>query len=343
MNPGRRLPSRVLLSESFLIGILRLIGLIPWPIHSKRRVGRPYVYSPLVMLRCFIVRIWMKIPSNNALHSFFLLSTENPYNARVMEACGLDRVPDRRTFDRRLKNISSDGSDEDLRPRIDAMGHLFVAEELTDPYIASVDSTLLKARGHVWHRSSMQKNVVPYSGIDTDARWGKSRTKGWVFGYKLHLVSSTGSLIVPLSADFTTASVPDSKIYAKVTASLRGVRYVDGDQGYDVDDLYELSRERGFDLVCPIARYENTHAERVELVFFYESELGQLVYSWRSKSVEPLFEQIKDVFGIDPLPVRGFDKTKMSVLLSVLLYQTMVYYNHQTGRPPRALKHMLGS
>jgi hypothetical protein len=29
----------------------------------------------------------------------------------------------------------------------------------------------------------MQKNVVPYSGIDTDARWGKSRTKGWVFGY----------------------------------------------------------------------------------------------------------------------------------------------------------------
>jgi hypothetical protein len=342
MSPGRRLPSRMLLSESFLIGILSLIGLIPWPTPAKKKQGRPYVYSHLVMLRCFIVRMWMRIPSNNALHSFFLLSTENTYNARIMIACGLDRIPDRRTFDRRLQNISADGSDEDLRPRIEAMGHLFVAEKLIDPYIASVDSTLLKAKGHVWHASSMEKGFV-YSGTDTDARWGKSRTKGWVFGYKLHIVSSTGSLIVPVSADFTTANIPDSKVYGRVTASLRGVRYVDGDQGYDVDDLYELSRERGFDLVCPIARYENTHQDRVELVFFYESELGQLVYSWRSKSVEPLFEQIKDVFGIDPLPVRGFEKAKTFVLLSVLLYQMTVYYNHLTGRPLRTLKHMLGS
>jgi hypothetical protein len=59
----------------------------------------------------------------------------------------------------------------------------------------------------------MKKRVVPYSGIDTDARWGRSRTKGWVFGYKLHLVSSTGSLIVPLSAEFTTANVADNKVY----------------------------------------------------------------------------------------------------------------------------------
>jgi hypothetical protein len=247
MNPSRRFPSRILVSESFLIGILCLIGLIPWPIATKKKkkLGRPYVYSPLVMLRCFIVRIWMRIPSNNALHSFFILSAENRYNARVMEACGLHRVPDRRTLDRRLRNISSDGSDEDLRPRIDAMGHLFVEEKLIDPYIASVDSTLLKAKGHVWHVSSMEKGIVPHSGIDTDARWGKSRTKGWVFGYKLHMSCSTGRLIVPFSADFTTANVPDSHIYGRVTSSLRGVRYVDGDEGYDVDDLYEMSRQRG--------------------------------------------------------------------------------------------------
>ena len=76
---------------------------------------------------------------------------------------------------------------------------------------------------------------------------------------------------------------------------------------------------------------------------FYESELGQLVYSWRLKSVEPLIEQIKDVFGIDPLPVRGFDKASGIVLLSVLLYQVTVYYDHLSGRPLKALKHMLGS
>jgi hypothetical protein len=172
------------------------------------------------------------------------------------------------------------------------MGGVFVDEKLADPYIVTVDSTMLRARkGLVWHKKSMEKNVVPYSGIDTDARWGKSRTKGWVYGYKLHISCSTGRLIVPLSADFTTANVPDNQRYGGITASLRGVRYVDGDEGYDDGDLYRLSVERGFELVCPISRYENTPPERLELVFFYESELGQLVYSWRLKSVEPLSDR----------------------------------------------------
>jgi hypothetical protein len=66
-----------------------------------------------------------------------------------------------------------------------------------------VDNTLLKAKGHVWHKSSMIKGVVPCSVIDIDARWGFSHTKQWIFGYNLHITASTGSLIVPLSADIT--------------------------------------------------------------------------------------------------------------------------------------------
>src|SRR5713101_7421938 len=118
MSPERRLLSRIATCESFLIGILCLIGLIPWP-KLAERPGRPYVYSPTVMLRCFIVRIWLRIPSNNALHSF--LSIDSRYNARIMRACGLYRLPDRRTFDRRFKVMSFD-----VRSRIDAMGELFV-------------------------------------------------------------------------------------------------------------------------------------------------------------------------------------------------------------------------
>ena len=131
-----------------------------------------------------------------------------PYNRKVLKACGLTSLPDRRTFDRRLKTISSD-----TKERIVAMAALFVKERLVDPYIVSVDSTLLKAKGHVWHKSSMTKGIVPRSGIDTDARWGFSHTKGWIFGYKLHVISSTGSLIIPLSADFTTANVQDNQMY----------------------------------------------------------------------------------------------------------------------------------
>ncbi len=68
----------------------------------------------------------------------------------------------------------------------------------------------------------MKKGVVPCSGIDTDAKWGYSHTKkGWIFGYKLHLISSTDStIIVPLSADFTTANIPDKQLYEILTSSL---------------------------------------------------------------------------------------------------------------------------
>ena len=91
------------------------------------------------------------------------------------------------------------------------------------------------------------------------------------------------------------------------------------DPGYDDQNLYDLSTILGFQLVCPV--------ERLQLVDFYESALGQAIYSKRSTSVEPLIEHIKSVFRIDPLPVRGYDKACAVVLLSVLLYQILVYYN----------------
>jgi hypothetical protein len=320
-----------------------LIGLIPWSEYRKKKKkkrGRPYAYPPTVILRCFVVRIWLRLDSNRALHNF-LATDYYPYNRKIMKACGLTSLPNRRTFDRRLKTISPD-----IKERIVAMAALFVKERLVDPYIVSVDSTLLKAKGHVWHKSSMNKGVVPRSGIDTDTRWGFSHTKQWIFGYKLHITTSTASLIVPLSADFTRADVQDNQIYPTMTSSLpNGVRYTAADSGYDDHKLYNLSIDRGFELVCPISEiYNHTSSDRLQLIDFYESELGQAIYSWRGISVEPLIEHIKDVFKIDPLPVRGYHNTAGIVLLSVLLYQIIVYYNCKTHKEhPKAIKHMLGS
>ena len=241
------------------------------------------------------------------------------YNRRVMKSCGLDRLPERRTFDRRFKVISIN-----IRSRIDVMGMLFIKDGLVDPI--SVDSSLLKAKGRVWKRSNMKKNEVPHSGIDTDAKWGYSRTKGWMFGYKLYIACSTGSLIIPLSADLTTANISDNNIYESITASLsEDVRYIVGDEGYDDHELCDFSRYRGHLLVFPLQRYKHTKDnDRLALLQFYQSEFGQHVYLQRSIRIEPLIEQIKDVFAIDPLPVRGFDKIRSIVLLSVLLYQVIV-------------------
>ena len=140
-----------------LISILYFIGLIPWPESRRKRKGRPYVYHPTVILRCFIVRIWLRFDSNRVLHDFLAMNCYYPYNRKIMNACGLTSLPDdRRTFDRWLKTISPD-----IKERIiAAMAALFVKERLVDPYIVTIDSTLLKAKVHLWHKSSMIKGIV---------------------------------------------------------------------------------------------------------------------------------------------------------------------------------------
>ncbi|MGE5821618.1 MAG: transposase [Nitrososphaerota archaeon] len=107
-----------------------LIGLIRWPHNNNRGGGwrgRPYVYPPTVILRCFIVRVWFRLYSNRALHEY--LAMEIPYNRKVMKGCGLSRVPSRRTFDRRLAQLSND-----IKNRITTMGEVFVHEKIIDPY-----------------------------------------------------------------------------------------------------------------------------------------------------------------------------------------------------------------
>ena len=272
-----------------------------------------------------------------------------------MKACGLSVVesylPSRRTFDRRLKTISTD-----IKERITAMANLFVSEGLVKPYILAIDSTLLKAdKGHVWHVSSMKEGLLPHSGIDTDARWGFSHTRGWIFGYKLHMVCSTdSSVVVPLTADVTTANIPYNQIYPGLTSSssftlpsetIKKIHFMVADPGYDDQSLYDFSMSMGFELVCPVHRYKNTPEERLKLVDFYKSPLGKVIYSKRGISIEPLIEHIKSIFKIDPVPVRGSDRVCSIVLLSVLLYQILVYYKCKIQKKkdsPRAIKYMIG-
>lgn len=206
-------------SSSILISILYLVVLIDRScsyVKPRHRRGRPHLYSHTTIIQCFIVRIWFRLDSNRSLHHFLCLDL--PYNRRIMKACGLSssHLPSRRTFDRRLKILSND-----IRERISTMGNLFVFENLVKPYILAIDSTLLKSKGKVWHVSSMEKGIVPCPGIDTDARWGYSHTRGWIFGYKLHMVCSTdsSSIIVPLTADVTTANISDNQVYPELTSS----------------------------------------------------------------------------------------------------------------------------
>jgi hypothetical protein len=179
-----------------------------------------------------------------------LLCWDLPYNRKILKACGLSLsyLSSRRTFDRRLKTIS-----KDMKERISTMGNLFVSEGMAKPYVVATDSALLKSKGKVWHKSSIKDGVVPCPGIDTEAKWGYSHTKEWIFGYKLHMICSTdpSSTIIPLSADVTTANVSNKPIYPDIVSglppkTLKKIHYMVADPGFSGKKLYYLSMTKGF-------------------------------------------------------------------------------------------------
>ncbi len=82
-----------------------------------------------------------------------------------------------------------------LRDVVASMGQRFLTEGIVE-LDAAADSAIIQCK-KVWHKSDMEKGLSPTSGIDVDARWGFSKAKGWVFGYKLHMSCSTGKLEAP--------------------------------------------------------------------------------------------------------------------------------------------------
>ena len=161
----------------------------------------------------------------------------------------------------------------------------------------------------------------------------------------MHITCSAGLLPVPLSADFTTANIPDNSIYYTLIEPLSDiVQHTVADMGYDDHNLYDYSRQRGITLVCPIRRYRHTKGKRLQMIRFYKSRKGQTTYGRRSTSIEPLFQCIKDAFDISVVPIRGFENARSYVLMCVMVYQLAVYYNCVMNHTnPRCVKRMLGN
>jgi hypothetical protein len=78
-----------------------------------------------------------------------------------------------------------------------------------DGRAAGIDSTLLRARGGVWPKKDREAGLVPHTSIDTEAHGTTSGWHGWVYGGKLHLVTTVAGVWIPLAADLTAAHVAD--------------------------------------------------------------------------------------------------------------------------------------
>jgi hypothetical protein len=308
--------------ETLLVSLVRLVSRIPVPSPAKRGRGRPKTYPDRLFLQALVIMIVRHLHTVHELLSVLDQPTAEMQLLRDVLTCD-GRYPTRRTWERRLKALPAS-----LPAQIGCLGRALV--EWIEPWAscgraAAIDSTILRARGGVWHKKDREADVVPHTSIDTEAHWTKSGWHGWVYGWKLHLVTTVAAVWIPLAADLTAANVADNEQALKLLPELPAdVRYVLGDQHYNDVAIRAACAAEGRELVATRrGRYPHTDDG---------VEVRRVFHELRSRAIENLNEQFKGIFdGHGQVPTKGLANTRRFALGAVLVYQLTLWYRHEHG------------
>jgi hypothetical protein len=310
-----------------LVLLIALIDRIPLPPPPRRGRGRPKVYPDRLFLKALVIMIVKRLPKVHSLLAVLDQPTPEMRRLRALLTEG-DRFPTRRTFDRRLAAIP-----DTLPAQIGCLGRHLV--ELLDPWAAAgpaaaIDSTLLRACGGVWHKKDREAGVVPHSSIDTEAHWGKSQWHSWVYGWKLHLVTTVAAVWIPLAAELTPANVADNEqAFALLDHLPPDLRALLGDTTYNDTALAErCAADRRLLITTKRGAYPHTDPG---------VEVRRVFHQLRSRSIENFNGQFKAIFDVGgAVPTRGRVRTRRFVLGAVLVYQLTLLARHERGMDLRA-------
>jgi hypothetical protein len=307
---------------SLLVRLVDLVELIPIPSPSRpRRGGRP-VYSDRLFLKALVIMLVRGVPTVGGLLAILAQPTPEMLALRARLTEG-GRFPARRTWERRLNALPAT-----LPARIGCLGGYLIAA--IGPWAAggravAIDSTVLRARGGVWHKQHREAGIVPHSSIDTEAGWTKSGWHGWVYGWKLHLVTTVAAVWIPLAAELTPANAADNEQAPRLLDRLPPEpRFVLGDAQYNDPALRERCAAAGRCLVTTRrGRYPHTDDG---------VEVRRIFHELRSRAIENFNGQFKGIFDcLGPVPTRGLARTRRFALGAVFVYQLTLLHRFQHG------------
>jgi Transposase DDE domain len=310
--------------DSVLVQLIRLVERIPSPPPPRRRRGRPIVYSQKLFLKALVIMIVRRLHKVGEL----LAVLDEPTSEMSMVRDSLSeegRFPSRRTFQRRLKALP-----ESLPEQIGCLGRHLV--EMLKPWqsrgrAVALDSTVLQAKGGVWHKKDKKVGKVPHSSIDTEADWTKSGWHGWVYGWKLHVAIAVGEVWIPLAARLTPANTADNLVAPYLIEQLpEEARFVLGDIHYNAPNVRQ-------------ACLRGTHEQQRFLVTTKRGayphtddgvEVRRIFHKLRSVANENFNEHFKAIFEVHgEVPTRGLINTARFALGAVLVYQLALLYRHE--------------
>jgi len=298
---------------------------MPAPAKDRGR-GRPRVYPDRLFLKALVIMLVRHLATVHLLLAVLAEPTPEMVRLRALLTEG-GRFPCRRTWERRLATIPAT-----LPAQIGCLGRELV--RLIEPWsdcgrAAAIDSTVLRAAGGVWHKKYREAGVVPHTSIDTEAHWTKSGWHGWVYGWKLHLVTTVAAVWIPLAATLTPANVADNQAVLLLLPELPGeLRYLLGDVHYS-DPTVREQWETGARVLVTTkrGRYPHTGAG---------VEVRRVFHQLRSHAIENFNEQFKGIFEChQQVPTRGLLATQRHVLGAIFVYQLLLLHRFEQGHDLR--------
>lgn len=307
--------------ETLLVKILKLaLSLVP-DLSFTKRVGRPFVYKPRVVICCFLVMVAKRL-SVRGLHSFLT----NADDMQAVQVCSVipfpkGNIPTRRTFDRRLKASMKAVQYSMLSIVLFLVGkfHLGISH-------LAVDNRMFAAFGAIWHRKDQKRGVMPEKlrNVDQTAGWGISHYRGWVYGHGLDVFVTTGKIVLPVLAFARSLLIRGNTAIKQFGRMLPKVNRgsVVADSEYDDSELALLCKRTGRTLFAPGKQNQKTWK-------------ANSLYKKRKITIEPFFERFLLAFPMRGKLDRKGPQAWPYLVTCCFLYQLMVTYNliHHAGNP----------
>jgi len=212
---------------------------------------------------------------------------------------------------------------------------MLIKKGFISPEVIIHDRSLLKAKGHPWHKKDKKKGIRPKKPFDKEAEWSWSETKReWIYGYGIHLsiVATPKYPVLPFLAELTPANDKGIDILRKnISLFPKETKHIVADAEFDSQKLYLKSEKR---LLTPVRETKNWKTkkkamseERRKRKEFFKSEEGKKLYRLRNSTIEQLFNIIKNIFKIEPSWFFGRDYIETLVLTAIYAYQVFVAYS----------------
>lgn len=202
---------------------------------------------------------------------------------------------------------------------------------VVDPALAQLwsgsghHSHSIRSPGGAWHKKYREASEVPHTSIDRQAHWTKSGWQGWVYGWKLHLITTVAAVWIPLAAELTTANTADSEMAPELVSRLSAeVRSLLGDRHYNRPELRKQCEEEGRILVTSqYGPYPHTDDG---------VEVRRIFHKLRSTAIENLNEQFKGIFdNYGQVPTKDLANTQHFAPGAILVYQLGLWYRFAHG------------